>query len=115
MGGDHLSRDHCSKPNSETSMKKLALIAALTLASVSAHAATYVDGKNRVVIPDGCRSWSCISVSVPGHYSYNVQPTTKTHARHADATAAATAGTSAPAATTAQVVSSAPAATTTQH
>jgi hypothetical protein len=96
-------------------MRKLALIAALTLASVSSHAATYVDGNNRVVIPHGCRSWSCISVSVPSYYSHNVQPTTRTRARHADATAAATATVSTSAATTAQVAPSAPAATTTQH
>jgi len=93
-------------------MKKLVLIAALTLASVSAHAATYVDGKNHVVIPHGCRSWSCISVSVPGYYSHNVQPTTKTLARHADATAAATATASTSAATSAQV---APSALAAQH
>ena len=54
-------------------MKKLALIVALALISASAHASTYVDGKNRVVVPHGCRSWSCITVSVPGYCSHSVQ------------------------------------------
>jgi len=54
-------------------MKKLALIITLALLSASAHASTYVDGKNRVVLPHGCHAWSCISVSIPGYYSHNVQ------------------------------------------
>jgi hypothetical protein len=54
-------------------MRKLALIVMLTLLSASAHASTYIDGKNRVVIPHVCHSWSCISVSMPGYYSHNVQ------------------------------------------
>ncbi len=62
-------------------MKKLALIAALTLFGASAHASTYVDGKNRVVIPHGCHSWSCISVAVPGYYSHNVQ-SSRVHSGH---------------------------------
>jgi hypothetical protein len=54
-------------------MKKLALIFTLALLSTSAHASTYVDGKNRVIVPHGCHAWSCISVSLPGYYSHNVQ------------------------------------------
>jgi len=60
-------------------MKKLALIVAFTLLGTSAHASTYVDGKNRVVVLHGCHSWSCISVSVPGYYSHNVQSDRSTH------------------------------------
>ena len=60
-------------------MKKLALIVALTLLGASAHASTYVDGKSRVVVPHGCHSWSCISVSVPGYYSHNVQAPRTSH------------------------------------
>jgi len=83
-------------------MKKLALIAALTLLSASAHAATYGDGKNRVVIPRGCSSWSCISVSVPGYYSHNVQPAHQAQSRRSSATSSSTT-TSATAATTTTV------------
>ena len=84
-------------------MKKLALIAAaLTLLSASAHAETYHYGKNRVVIPSGCASWSCISVSVPGHYSHNVKPENKSRtsqkvATSSSASAAATSSTTTPA------------------
>ena len=60
-------------------MKKLALIVALTLLGASAQASIYVDGKNRVVVPHGCHSWSCISVSVPGYYSHNVQASRSAH------------------------------------
>jgi hypothetical protein len=55
-------------------MKKLLIAAALVLASTSAFAKTYASGANRVVIPKGCKAWSCMSVSVPGHYSHNVKP-----------------------------------------
>lgn len=55
-------------------MIKLALIVAFVIIAYGAQAATYVDGKNRVVIPDGCASWSCMSVSIPGHVSHNVKP-----------------------------------------
>lgn len=54
-------------------MKKLVIAAALMALSASAQANTYVSGKNRVVIPDGCASWSCMSVSIPGHLSHNVK------------------------------------------
>jgi hypothetical protein len=91
-------------------MKKLALIAALTFASVSAHATTYVEGKNHVVIPHGCYSWSCVSVSLPGYFSHNVQPTQKARSRHANVGAAASTTSSTLVANTAQ---SAPAATPT--
>ncbi|ETR79007.1 hypothetical protein X566_06625 [Afipia sp. P52-10] len=63
-------------------MKKLLIAATLLLVSASAQAATYGDGTNRVVIPKGCRAWSCISVSVPGHYSHNVKPARKVRAHH---------------------------------
>ena len=59
-------------------MKRFALIVTLALISASAHASTYVDGKNRVVVPHGYHSWACISVSVPGYYSHNVQ-SSRTH------------------------------------
>lgn len=62
-------------------MKKLLIVTALVLAAASAQAATYSDGKNRVVIPKGCKAWSCMSVSVPGHYSHNVKPAKKPRAR----------------------------------
>ena len=53
-------------------MKSIVLtVAALILAGASAHAETYTNGRNRVVIPDGCASWSCMSVSVPGHFHHN--------------------------------------------
>jgi hypothetical protein len=53
-------------------MKSIVLtVAALVLAGASAHAETYTSGRNRVVIPDGCASWSCMSVSVPGHSHHN--------------------------------------------
>lgn len=58
-------------------MKKFLIATALLLVSASAQAATYGDGTNRVVIPKGCSSWSCMSVSVPGHYSHNVKPVKK--------------------------------------
>ena len=54
-------------------MKKLLIATALILVSVSAQAKTYSSGNNRVVVPKGCKAWSCMSVSVPGHYSHNVQ------------------------------------------
>lgn len=62
-------------------MKKLLIAAALVLVSASAQAETYSSGNNRVVVPKGCSSWSCISVSVPGHYSHNVQPVKKARVR----------------------------------
>jgi hypothetical protein len=62
-------------------MKKLLIVTALVLASASAQASTYTSGKNRVVVPKGCTSWSCISVSVPGHYSHNVKPVKRARAR----------------------------------
>jgi len=62
-------------------MKKLLIAAVLVLASASAQAATYTSGNNRVVIPKGCKAWSCMSVSVPGHYSHNVKPAKKARAR----------------------------------
>ena len=50
-------------------MKKLILIAAMLMASASAHAGSYnfnVDGhKVRVTVPRGCSSLSCINVSAP--------------------------------------------------
>jgi len=55
-------------------MKKLALIVTFVVLASGAQAATYIDGKNRVVIPEGCVSWSCMSVSIPGHFSHNVKP-----------------------------------------
>ena len=58
-------------------MKTFLIATALILASASAQAETYSSGKNRVVVPKGCSSWSCISVLVPGHYSHNVQPAKK--------------------------------------
>lgn len=60
-------------------MKKLALIVALLITAGTAQAATYVDGKNRIVVPAGCTSWSCMSVSIPGHYSHNVKPQKRVH------------------------------------
>jgi hypothetical protein len=63
-------------------MKKLLITAALVLVSASAHARTWSDGTNRVVLPKGCTSWSCMSVSVPGHYSHNVKPVKKARVRH---------------------------------
>lgn len=62
-------------------MKKLLIATVLVLAATSAQATTYASGKNRVVIPKGCKAWSCMSVSVPGHYSHNVQPARKARAR----------------------------------
>jgi hypothetical protein len=62
-------------------MKKLLIAAALVLVSASAHARTWSEGANRVVVPKGCTSWSCISVSVPGHYSHNVKPVKKARIR----------------------------------
>ncbi len=62
-------------------MKKLLIASALLFISASAQAATYGDGTNRVVIPNGCRAWSCMSVSVPGHYSHNVKPVKKVRAQ----------------------------------
>jgi len=62
-------------------MKKLLLAAALVLISVAAQAKTWSDGPNRVVVPKGCSSWSCMSVSVPGHYAHNVKPVKKARAR----------------------------------
>lgn len=61
-------------------MKTLLIATALVLATASAQAATWSDGKNRVVIPKGCKVWSCMSVSVPGHYSHNVKPAKKPRA-----------------------------------
>jgi hypothetical protein len=58
-------------------MKTFLIASTLLLAGVSAQAATYGDGTNRVVIPKGCSSWSCMSVSVPGHYAHNVKPVKK--------------------------------------
>ena len=63
-------------------MKKLALIVALVVVAGSAQAATYVDGKNRVDIPDGCTAWSCMSVSIPGHFSHNVKPHKRARTHH---------------------------------
>ena len=62
-------------------MKKLLIAAALILASASAQAETYSSGSNHVVVPKGCTSWSCISVSMPGHYSHNVKPAKKAGVR----------------------------------
>lgn len=62
-------------------MKKLLIATALVLVAASAQAATYSDGTNRVIIPKGCKAWSCMSVSVPGHYSHNVKPAKKKRAR----------------------------------
>ena len=62
-------------------MKKLLIAAALVLVSASAQAKIYSSGNNRVVVPKGCTSWSCMSVSVPGHYSHNVKPVKKARAR----------------------------------
>ena len=62
-------------------MKKLLIVTVLVLAAASVEAETYTSGKNRVVIPKGCKAWSCMSVSVPGHYSHNVQPVKKARAR----------------------------------
>jgi hypothetical protein len=62
-------------------MKKLLIASALVLISVSAQARTWSDGPNRVVVPKGCSSWSCMSVSVPGHYSHNVKPVKKARVR----------------------------------
>lgn len=62
-------------------MKKLLIVAALVLCSAAAQAKTYASGANRVVVPKGCSSWSCISVSVPGHYSHNVKPAKQARAR----------------------------------
>jgi hypothetical protein len=85
-------------------MKKLVLIAALMLASASAQASTYRSGNSTVVIPRGCYSWSCISVSVPGHYSHNVRRSPQSR-RHNDSTAVTStvpaAATAAPATTVA--------------
>ena len=55
-------------------MKKLLIATMLVLAATAAQAKTYASGNNRVVIPKGCKAWSCMSVSVPGHYSHNVKP-----------------------------------------
>jgi hypothetical protein len=33
------------------------------------------------LIPKGCKAWSCMSVSVPGHYSHNVKPVKKPRVR----------------------------------
>jgi hypothetical protein len=68
-----------SNQQREVPMKKLALIVALLITAGSAQAATYVDGRNRVVVPDGCASWSCMSVSIPGHFSHNVKPQRRVH------------------------------------
>jgi hypothetical protein len=62
-------------------MKKLLIATALVLASASAQAETYSSGSNRVVVPKGCSSWSCMSVSVPGHYAHNVKPVKKARIR----------------------------------
>lgn len=55
-------------------MKRIVLVAAIAIFSAAAHAETYGDGTNRVTIPEGCTSYSCMSVSIPGHYSHNVKP-----------------------------------------
>jgi hypothetical protein len=62
-------------------MKKLLIAIVLVLAATAAQAKTYTSGNNRVVIPKGCKAWSCMSVSVPGHISHNVQPAKKARAR----------------------------------
>jgi hypothetical protein len=62
-------------------MKKLLIAATLALAATSAQAKVYSDGANRVIIPKGCKAWSCMSVSVPGHYSHNVKPVKRARAR----------------------------------
>lgn len=62
-------------------MKKLLIATVLVLAATSVQAKTYTSGSNRVVIPKGCKAWSCMSVSVPGHISHNVQPARKARAR----------------------------------
>jgi hypothetical protein len=62
-------------------LKTLLIAAALVLVSASAHARTWSDGPNRVVVPKGCTSWSCMSVSVPGHYSHNVKLVKKARVR----------------------------------
>jgi uncharacterized lipoprotein YajG len=67
--------------NGPQTMKKLLIAAALVLISASAHARTWSNGANRVVVPKGCSSWSCMSVSVPGHYSHNVKPVKKARVR----------------------------------
>jgi hypothetical protein len=62
-------------------MKTLLIAAVLVLVSASAQAGTWSDGSNRVVVPKGCTSWSCMSVSVPGHYSHNVKSVKKARVR----------------------------------
>jgi hypothetical protein len=62
-------------------MKKLLIAAALVLAATSAQAKVYSDGTNRVIVPKGCKAWSCMSVSVPGHYAHNVKPAKRARAR----------------------------------
>ena len=63
-------------------MKTLLIAAVLVLAAAtSAQAKVYSDGTNRVIIPKGCKAWSCMSVSVPGHYSHNVKPARRARAR----------------------------------
>jgi hypothetical protein len=62
-------------------MKKLLIATAFILVSASAQAKTYTSGNNRVVVPNGCKSWSCMSVSVPGHYSHNVKPVKRARTR----------------------------------
>jgi hypothetical protein len=62
-------------------MKKLLIAAVFVLAATSAQAKVYSDGTNRVTVPKGCKAWSCMSVSVPGHYSHNVKPVKRARAR----------------------------------
>ena len=92
-------------------MKNLVLIAALVLASTSVHASTYRSGKSTVVVPHGCHSWSCISVSVAGYYSHNVHRAPQAHRRDSN-TAVSTTATPATAAAPATVAPATPAAPT---
>jgi len=73
---------HTPQEQTAAHEKKLLIATALVLVSASAQARSWSDGSNRVVVPKGCASWSCMSVSVPGHYSHNVKPEKKVRIRH---------------------------------
>lgn len=100
-------------------MRKLVLIAAMLMASASAHAGSFsfkVEGQNvRVHIPRGCASLSCINVSAPGLSDKfkDKDDTTATPAPTTTAAAPAPAPTPAPApapAPASQPIATAPAA-----